>query len=112
MTTMKAVVTAEDVIEELTRVYDPEIGIDIVNLGLIYEVAVEDETARVWMTFTTRGCPVGPSILDDVRNALESLPLIKQVEITLVWDPPWDLSRMSPQAKAELGIADPFLNES
>jgi metal-sulfur cluster biosynthetic enzyme len=96
MTTMKAVVTAEDVIEELTRVDDPEIGIDIVNLGLIYEVAVEDETARVWMTFTTPGCPVGPSLLDDVRNALESLPLIKQVEITLVWDPPWDLSRMSP----------------
>jgi metal-sulfur cluster biosynthetic enzyme len=104
MTTMKAVVTAEDVIEELTRVHDPEIGIDIVNLGLIYEVAVEDETARVWMTFTTPSCPVGPSILDNVRTTLESLPLIKQVEITLVWNPPWDLSMMSPQAKAELEV--------
>ncbi len=106
MTALKAVVTPEEVIQELGRVYDPEIGIDIVNLGLVYEVAVEDDTARVWMTFTTPGCPVGPMILEDVRATLRSLPLIKNVEITLVWDPPWELSMLSLQAKAELGIVD------
>jgi metal-sulfur cluster biosynthetic enzyme len=101
---LQPVVTAEDVVHELTRVYDPEIGIDIVNLGLVYEVAVEGDTAKIWMTFTTPQCPVGPYIEADVHRALENLPLIQHVEINLVWDPPWDLSMMSAEAKAELGI--------
>lgn len=106
MTPIKPVVTAEDVIQELTHVYDPEIGIDIVNLGLVYEVEVEDDTVRVGMTFTTPGCPVGPMILANVRSTLQSLPLIQQVEIDLRWDPPWEPAMMSPEAKAELGWPD------
>lgn len=106
LSTLKPVVTAEDVVRELTSVFDPEIGLDIVNLGLVYEVAVEGETARIWMTFTTPQCPVGPYIEADVRQALENLPMIEHVEINLVWDPPWDLTMMSSEAKSALGIAD------
>ena len=106
MSALQPVVTAEDVIRELTRVYDPEIGLDIVSLGLVYEVAVEGGTAKVRMTFTTPLCPVGPYIEADVHRALENLPMIQQVEINVVFDPPWDWHMMSDEAKAELGISE------
>ena len=103
---LRSVVTAEDVIRELSQVDDPEIGIDIVNLGLVYEVVVEGDTAMVRMTLTTPDCPVGPYIQAQVHRALESLPLIQNVEIDLVWDPPWTWELMSPEAKRELGMSD------
>lgn len=106
MKSLHPVVTAEDVVQELTQVYDPEIGLDVVSLGLIYGVAIEDDVAKVWMTLTTPGCPVGPAIEADVRHALKDLPLIRQVEVTVVWDPPWDWSMMSDEAKEALGIAE------
>lgn len=99
-------VTPEDVIQELTQVVDPEIGIDIVNLGLVYEVAVHLDCIHVWMTFTTPHCPVGPAIEQEVRRALSALPLIRQVEVHVVWDPPWDWTMMSDAAKAALGIGE------
>jgi len=106
MSTLQPVVTAEDVIRELGQVYDPEIGVDIVNLGLVYEVAVEDDTIKVWMTLTTPECPVGPYIEADVHRALENLPMVRDVAINLVWDPPWDWRMMSEEAKTELGLTD------
>ena len=106
MSTLQPVVTAEDVVRELGQVYDPEIGIDIVNLGLVYEVAVEDGTVKVWMTFTTPQCPVGPYIEADVHRALENLPMIRDVVINLVWEPPWDWRMMSDEAKTELGLTE------
>ncbi len=105
MSALQPVVSAEDVIRELMGVYDPEIGLDIVNLGLVYEVEVDQDTVRIWMTFTTPECPVGPYIEADVRRALENLPMIDHVEITLVWDPPWDWQMMSEEAKTELGLS-------
>lgn len=74
---LHSVVTAEDVIHELSQDYDPEIGIDIVNLGLVYEVLVAGNTVEVRMTLTTPGCPVGPYIQAQVHRALENLPLIQ-----------------------------------
>lgn len=106
MSISQPIVTPEDVVRELTQVYDPEIGIDIVNLGLVYEVAVEQETVKIRMTFTTPLCPVGPYIEADVHRALENLPLIKNVDVNVVFDPPWDWSMMSDEAKAELGIGE------
>ncbi|HEX5416974.1 MAG TPA: metal-sulfur cluster assembly factor [Chloroflexota bacterium] len=107
MSTLHSVVTAEDVVRELSQVYDPEIGIDIVNLGLVYEVVVNDDASvEVRMTLTTPGCPVGPYIQAEVHRALENLPLIQDVEISLVWDPPWSWEMMSPEAKKELGIGE------
>ena len=106
LTTLHSIVTPEDVIRELTQVYDPEIGIDIVNLGLVYEVVVEGDTVEVRMTLTTSGCPVGPYIQAEVHRALENLPLIQNVEINLVWEPPWTWDLMSPEAKRELGMAE------
>lgn len=104
MSVLQAVVAAEDVVGELRNVYDPEIGLDIVSLGLVYEVAVVADTVKIRMTFTTPLCPVGPYIEADVHHALENLPMIQQVEIDVVFDPPWDWSMMSDAAKAELGI--------
>lgn len=102
--TLKPVVTAEDVLNELKEVYDPEIGLDIVNLGLVYEIAVEGDEVRILMTLTTPECPVGPQIIDDVRQTVERLPLVKNVAINMSWDPPWDLSMMSDEAKEALGF--------
>ena len=104
MNLVNPVVTADDVVRELRQVYDPEIGIDIVALGLLYEVAIEGETVQVWMTLTTPECPVGPFIEAAVHRALDNLPLIRKVEITFVWDPPWEWSMMSPEAKVSLGL--------
>ncbi len=106
MSSLQPVVTAEDVIRELTQVYDPEIGLDIVNLGLVYEVAVQDDTVKVRMTFTTPLCPVGPYIEADVHRALEGLPMIRHVDVEVVFDPPWDWHMMSDEAKAALGIVE------
>ncbi|MGH2461780.1 MAG: metal-sulfur cluster assembly factor [Chloroflexota bacterium] len=106
MSTLQPVVTAEDVVGELTQVYDPEIGLDIVSLGLVYEVAVEGGTVKIRMTFTTPLCPVGPYIEADVHRAIENLPMIQQVAIEVVFDPPWDWHMMSDEAKTELGITE------
>jgi len=106
MSALQPVVTAEDVIRELAQVYDPEIGLDIVSLGLVYEVAVKGDTVNVRMTFTTPLCPVGPSIEADVHRALENLPMVRRVEVDVVFDPPWDWHMMSDEAKAALGIAE------
>lgn len=102
--TLKPVITAEDVLNELREVYDPEIGLDIVNLGLVYEIAVEGDEVRILMTLTTPECPVGPQIVGDVRHAIESLPLVRNIEINMAWDPPWDWSMMSDEAKEALGF--------
>ncbi len=106
MSTLNTVVTLEDVITELSYVYDPEIGLDIVSLGLVYEVAIEEDTVKVWMTLTTPECPVGPMIEADVRRVLLALPLVKNVEVDFVWDPPWDWTMLSPEAKETLGIVE------
>ncbi|MDA8331818.1 MAG: metal-sulfur cluster assembly factor [Candidatus Dormibacteraeota bacterium] len=101
-----AVLRAEDVEDALREVIDPELGLDIVSLGLIYGVDVkEDGDTNVRMTLTSPYCPLGPMIESQVHSATQFLPGIKDVTVELVWDPPWDPRTMaSDEVKLELGL--------
>ncbi|HXG99141.1 MAG TPA: SUF system Fe-S cluster assembly protein [Sphingomicrobium sp.] len=95
----------EAVIEALKSIYDPEIPVDIYELGLIYDVAVDaDGDAVVSMTLTTPNCPVAESMPAEVELRVLSVPGIRDAEVKLVWDPPWDPSKMSDEARLELGM--------
>ena len=84
--------------QALTTVIDPEIGLDIVTLGLVYGVAVDDDVARVTHTLTTRGCPMERLITDGIRTAAGDLEGIRRVETELVWDPAWHSGMIAPSA--------------
>lgn len=89
----------------LENVIDPELGIDIVNLGLVYDVELDEEgAATVTMTLTSMGCPMGPVIVDQVNTALGELPEVKSTNVNIVWNPPWSKDRMSRYAKMALGV--------
>ena len=93
------------IVETLKTIYDPEIPVDIYELGLIYDVAVsEDGDAIVTMTLTTPHCPVAESLPQEVELRVLSVPGIRDAEVKLVWDPPWDPSKMSDEARLELGM--------
>nr|WP_294848859.1 SUF system Fe-S cluster assembly protein [uncultured Sphingomonas sp.] len=95
----------EAVIDALKSIYDPEIPVDIYELGLIYDVAIsEDGDAVVTMTLTTPHCPVAESMPGEVELRVLSVPGIRDAEVKLVWDPPWDPSKMSDEARLELGM--------
>jgi metal-sulfur cluster biosynthetic enzyme len=102
---MSVTFTRDDVREGLKSVYDPEIGINIVDLGLVYDADVaENGDVLVTMTLTSLGCPLGPVIVQEVQGALGDLPGIGEVDVKLVWSPPWSPELMSEEAKDELGI--------
>lgn len=95
----------EQLIEALMEVNDPEIHIDIVNLGLVYEVIMDDKkNAHVKMTLTAIGCPLAGSITAQVQEALREVPDVQDATVELVWNPPWDKSRVSKIAAMSLGI--------
>jgi len=97
--------TEDDVREGLKNVYDPEIGINVVDLGLVYGVDIgEQGDVLVTMTLTSMGCPLGPIIVQEVQGALQDLPDIGDIDVKLVWSPPWSPDMMSEEAKDELGI--------
>lgn len=103
---MSEAINAASVSNVLSRVIDPEVGINIVDLGLIYEVLLsEDEShMKVRMTMTTPACPMGSHISDEVREALrQEWPSLRQVEVELVWEPPWSTDRLSEEARQQLG---------
>ncbi|GAA3732485.1 MULTISPECIES: metal-sulfur cluster assembly factor [Salinicoccus] len=96
----------ESMMGALENVIDPELGIDIVNLGLVYGVHLdEDGNAGVEMTLTSMGCPMGPQIVDSVKQALSELPEVEETEVNIVWNPPWDKDKMSRYAKIALGVS-------
>jgi metal-sulfur cluster biosynthetic enzyme len=97
------VVTKEDVMEALRGVEDPELGMDIVDLGLVYGVEVEGDQVRVIHSLTSMGCPAGPMIQEDIHRAVSELG-VQQPEVELTWDPPWTPERMSDDAKFILGF--------
>jgi metal-sulfur cluster biosynthetic enzyme len=102
---MAVAFTKDDVLEGLKNVYDPEIGINIVDLGLVYDADIsESGDVVVTMTLTSLGCPLGPVIMQEVNNALKDLPGIGETDVKLVWTPPWSPENMSEDAKDELGI--------
>jgi metal-sulfur cluster biosynthetic enzyme len=95
--------TKEDVMEALKDVHDPEIGIDIVNLGLVYDVDITDTEIKVRMTLTAPGCPLSQSIGTYVTNVLSVLDITKHVNLEIVWEPRWTPAMMTDRAKEELG---------
>ena len=95
----------ESVIDALKSIYDPEIPVNIYDLGLIYGVDVtEDSDVTVTMTLTTPHCPVAESMPGEVEMRVLSVPGVRDAEVTLVWDPPWDPAKMTDEARLELGM--------
>jgi len=93
------------VVDALKSVYDPEIPVDIYELGLIYDVVIsEDGDAAIAMTLTTPHCPVAESLPQEVELRVLGVPGIRDAQVNLVWDPPWDPSKMSDEARLELGM--------
>jgi metal-sulfur cluster biosynthetic enzyme len=94
----------EDVFEALRAVEDPELGMDIVELGLLYDVEVDGTKVKVIHTLTSMGCPVGPMIQENVDQVVRAMPEVEDVEVELTWDPPWSPEKMSDDAKFILGF--------
>jgi metal-sulfur cluster biosynthetic enzyme len=99
------VVTEEQVREALKSVIDPEIGLDMVSLGLLYGVAVEGSKVKVTMTLTTPACPVGPAFVNAVHQAVKAMPGVSDCDVDLVFSPPWDPRTMaSDEVKLQMGF--------
>ncbi|MGP6219715.1 metal-sulfur cluster assembly factor [Caldiplasma sukawensis] len=101
-------VTKEQILEELKVVEDPEIGMDVVNLGLIYDIQIGEmpEGAKVYikMTMTAPTCPVTPWILSEVQKIVENMEGVEMADVELVWEPPWNPSMMSEEAREQLNM--------
>jgi metal-sulfur cluster biosynthetic enzyme len=96
--------TKDEVVEALRAVEDPELGMDIVELGLLYDVEVEGPRIKVIHTLTSMGCPVGPMIQENIDQIARAMPEVEDVEVELTWDPPWSPEKMSDDAKFILGF--------
>ena len=94
----------EQIIEEIRKIYDPEIPVNIYELGLIYDVKVNEDKAKIIMTLTTPNCPVAESLPKEVKDTAMQVEGIKEVDLDLVFEPPWDKSMMSEAAKLELNL--------
>tara|TARA_B100000945_G_scaffold313036_1_gene308414 strand:- start:494 stop:790 length:297 start_codon:yes stop_codon:yes gene_type:complete len=94
----------DKVITEIKKIYDPEIPVNIYELGLIYDISVKDNDVSVKMTLTTPNCPVAESLPKEVKDSIISINGVGKVDLDLVWDPPWDKSMMSEAAKLELNL--------
>ncbi len=96
--------TAEEAREALKQCFDPEIPVNIVDLGLIYDIQIEGNEAKVQMSLTSPHCPAAAQIPDDVKSRLETLDGIETADVEVVWEPTWDQSRISDEGKKILGI--------
>ena len=93
----------QEVTDVLKHCYDPEIPINIVDLGLVYNISIKGDKVRVEMTLTSPGCPASSMISEDVEKSLSKLDGINEVEVEVIWDPPWSPEKMSETAKKMLG---------
>ncbi len=95
----------DKIIEEIKKIYDPEIPVNIYDLGLIYDIKVEDKnTAKIKMTLTSPNCPVAESLPKEVKDGIMQVEGIENVDLKLVWDPPWNQTMMTEAAKLELNL--------
>ena len=94
----------EKIIAEIKKIYDPELPVNIYDLGLIYEVQVNEKKAKIKMTLTTPNCPVAESLPKEVKDGAMQVDEIEDVDLELVWDPPWSKDMMSDAAKLELNL--------
>ena len=99
-----ATVREEDVVEALRECYDPEIPVNIIDLGLIYEIHIQLPRVDVKMTLTALGCPMAGEVMSDVRDHLLQIPGVEEAGVELVYDPPWTPERMTEDARWELGM--------
>ncbi|MCL4323706.1 MAG: metal-sulfur cluster assembly factor [Candidatus Thermoplasmatota archaeon] len=97
-------VTKEEILEALQAVEDPEIGMDVVNLGLVYDVQINNDNVYVKMTMTAPTCPVTPWILSEVQKIVENMAGVEMADVELVWEPPWNPSMMSEVARDALNM--------
>ena len=98
--------TKDEIIAALKTVYDPEIPVSIWDMGLIYDIDISDTDVVLKMTFTSPTCPMMEELLEQVRVAVQNIAHNMNVRVDLVWDPPWDLSRMSDAARIELDLTN------
>lgn len=96
--------SSKQIYNSLKKVKDPELGLDIVSLGLIYKVTLEDSLVKILMTMTFPGCPYGPELVESAKKAVRKLKGVGEVEVEVTFSPPWDLSMIVPEAKLYLGI--------
>ena len=95
----------DKVIVEIKKIYDPEIPVNIYELGLIYDINVDkDNNVKINMTLTSPNCPVAESLPNEVKNSVKEIKEVKDVDLNLVWEPPWDKSMMTESAKLELNL--------
>jgi FeS assembly SUF system protein len=94
----------EDIVKALKECYDPEIPVNVWDLGLIYDVNVDGDKVHVKMTLTAPGCPMHSFISKEVREKIQSVSGVKEASVEVVWDPPWSPDKMSPEARVQLGI--------
>ena len=99
-------VVKDDIIAALKTIYDPEIPVNIWDMGLIYDIDISDLQVTIKMTFTSPTCPMMEELLEQVRATVQSVVGDMPVHVDLVWDPPWDLSRMSDAARLELDLTN------
>ena len=102
-------ITEDRVLEELKQVIDPELFVNIVDLGLVYGVGIEtgeddSQNVRIEMTMTSPACPAGPQLISQSKRVLSQLPGVRQVDVKIVFDPPWTPDRMTEDARDQLGI--------
>ena len=96
--------TDEQVKLVLRKVKDPELNLNIIDLGLVYDVMVEDRTVVINMTLTSPGCPAGPQIMNDAERVVRGIPGVQDVVMNLVWDPYWTPDRIEPRVRAYMGL--------
>ena len=94
----------EKVINEIKKIYDPEIPVNIYELGLIYDILIKDKNVIIKMTLTSPNCPVAESLPKEVKDSISEIKEVNNVNLELVWEPPWDKSMMSEAAKLELNL--------
>jgi len=97
-------ITKEQILEALQKVYDPEIPVNLVDLGLIYNVDVMDQIVKIKMTLTATGCPMMSKISEDVRIAAEALDGVEETQVEIVWEPRWSPELISPAGRIALGM--------
>ena len=94
----------DQIIAEIKKIYDPEIPVNIYELGLIYDIKVDDNNVEVKMTLTSPNCPVAESLPKEVKDSILKIKDVKDVDLKLVWEPPWNKDKMSEAAKLELNL--------
>lgn len=96
----------DKVITLLKTIYDPEIPVNLIDLGLIYDIKIQDKIVHIDMTLTNPACPIAAQFPEVVKSTIETLPEVQETHINMVWDPPWTTDRMSEEAKFTLGLSE------